>query len=390
MLKRIKRVFKKAQLIYNRFNNMVFPAHHHPGETDAEPLYKAITADYTMELYDKLLDATSGTFRIIAPPAADIPASRVYTIKNSGTGIITFVPSGSETIDGTSSITLGAQYDTLAFTSDGTNLIRLLYNTTVNGVLILQKGADVASAAGLPLGTDGNSFDITGTATITSIATLGVGAHVTLHFDGILTLTHHATDLILPGATNITTAAGDIAVFYEYASGDWRCVSYQVASVPVTVGRVVNFLGSVSTTTVRTTTATIPYDDTIPQITEGGLIITSASAAPASATNKFFIDVSVHFAHTATGIVTIALFQDNAADALFAESFRVDTVNAPYQVSFEHIRTTGTTSATVFTVRAGSDTAGTLTISGVSGARKLGGVGRGATLRIIETLNAVF
>ncbi len=94
----------------------------------------------------------------------------------------------------------------------------------------LAKGVDVASAAALTLGTDGNSFDVTGTAAITSIDTVGIGSHITLQFDGILTLTHHATDLILPGAANITTAAGDIAVLYEYATGDWRCVSYARAS----------------------------------------------------------------------------------------------------------------------------------------------------------------
>jgi hypothetical protein len=53
---------------------------------------------------------------------------------------------------------------------------------------------------------------------------------VTLHFDGILTLTHHATDLILPGGANITTAAGDEAIFREYAEGDWRCIAYTRAS----------------------------------------------------------------------------------------------------------------------------------------------------------------
>ena len=92
------------------------------------------------------------------------------------------------------------------------------------------KGADVASASALALGTDGNSFDITGTTTITSINTVAIGTLVVLQFDGALTLTHHATDLILPGAANITTAAGDIAIMYEYATGDWRCVSYQVAA----------------------------------------------------------------------------------------------------------------------------------------------------------------
>lgn len=93
------------------------------------------------------------------------------------------------------------------------------------------KGADVASATALPIVSDGNYFDVTGTTTITSIATTGrVGTVIKLHFDGILTLTHNATDLILPGGANITTAAGDEAEFVEYAAGDWRCTSYTKAS----------------------------------------------------------------------------------------------------------------------------------------------------------------
>ena len=92
------------------------------------------------------------------------------------------------------------------------------------------KGADVASATALVLGTDGNYFDITGTTTITSITTVAGAGVVKLHFDGALTLTHHATNLILPGAANITTAAGDEAEFVEYASGTWRCTNYSKAS----------------------------------------------------------------------------------------------------------------------------------------------------------------
>ncbi len=88
------------------------------------------------------------------------------------------------------------------------------------------KGADVASATALPLISDGNMVDVTGTTTITSFNSVGVGTLMILQFDGALTLTHNATDLILPGAANITTAAGDEGIFYEYASGDWRCVHY--------------------------------------------------------------------------------------------------------------------------------------------------------------------
>ena len=98
---------------------------------------------------------------------------------------------------------------------------------TFNDTVQFSKGADIASANALALGDDGNYFDVTGTTAITSIGTTGhVGTWVKLHFDGILTLTHHATDLVLPTGANIATAAGDEAEFVEYASGDWRCTSY--------------------------------------------------------------------------------------------------------------------------------------------------------------------
>jgi len=100
----------------------------------------------------------------------------------------------------------------------------------VNDYFVQTKGDDIASGTTLTLGKDGNQFDVTGTTTITSIATQGIGSYVTLHFDGALTFTHDSADLILPGAANITTAAGDIAVMYEYASADWRCVSYTKAA----------------------------------------------------------------------------------------------------------------------------------------------------------------
>ena len=92
------------------------------------------------------------------------------------------------------------------------------------------QGADVASATALAVLTDGNYFDVTGTTAITSINTTGgIGTLIKLHFDGALTLTHDAADLILPGGANITTAAGDEAEFVEYASGDYRCTNYSKA-----------------------------------------------------------------------------------------------------------------------------------------------------------------
>lgn len=106
------------------------------------------------------------------------------------------------------------------------------------------KGADVASAAALTLGADGNYFDITGTTGITSIVTRGIGTEVTLHFDAILTLTHHATDLILPNGQDITTYAGYVATFREYASGDWELISDNISSTSIAFTPTLTFGGN--------------------------------------------------------------------------------------------------------------------------------------------------
>lgn len=105
-----------------------------------------------------------------------------------------------------------------------------LSGANFTGLVGLKKSADIASATVLPIPVDGNYADVTGITTVTSIATTAnVGTVIKYHFNGILTLTHHATNLILPSGANITTAAGDEAEFIEYASGDFRCTSYTKA-----------------------------------------------------------------------------------------------------------------------------------------------------------------
>ncbi|MFD1985897.1 DUF2793 domain-containing protein [Mesorhizobium newzealandense] len=90
-----------------------------------------------------------------------------------------------------------------------------------------EKGADVASATTTALG-EGGYFHVTGTTTITDIdwATAKDGRVAWIIFDGILTLTHNATTLKLPGGANITTAAGDRACFVQDASDNVICLLY--------------------------------------------------------------------------------------------------------------------------------------------------------------------
>jgi len=117
--------------------------------------------------------------------------------------------------------------DRLLCFADATDNVVVLHVQRQDLIVNERKGADLASASTISPGDDGNFFDVTGTTTITAIATTGIiGTEITLQFDGVLTLTHHATDLILPTGLDITTQAGDTAIFREYASGDWVCISY--------------------------------------------------------------------------------------------------------------------------------------------------------------------
>jgi hypothetical protein len=98
-----------------------------------------------------------------------------------------------------------------------------------------QRGSDIPSNSTLSLpATGGGVFLVTGATGISAISTGSGGRRVSLRFAGALTLTHSA-NLILPGAVNITTVAGDVADFINDAAQDatgsnWRCVNYQRAS----------------------------------------------------------------------------------------------------------------------------------------------------------------
>ena len=89
----------------------------------------------------------------------------------------------------------------------------------------------IASAGTTDLSTVANKYiTVSGTTTITALGTLTAGMTKWLIFSGALTLTHNGTSLILPGAANITTVAGDTALMESLGSGNWRCLSYNATT----------------------------------------------------------------------------------------------------------------------------------------------------------------
>jgi len=125
---------------------------------------------------------------------------------------------------------------------------------------------------------------------------------------------------------------------------------------------------------VATGTTVMPWDDTIPQNTEGDQYLSKA-ITPNNASNLLKIDIVCMFGASITDDITVALFQDSTAGALAAIAINSrGGSGGNYVATFTHWMTAGTTSATTFKVRAGLNSAGTTTFNGLSAARKLGGV----------------
>ena len=87
------------------------------------------------------------------------------------------------------------------------------------GVDRAQAAASLSAATTLDLtAVAGDFVTINGTATVTTI-TLAQGKEAVLRFTDVCTLTHNGSTLILPGAADYATAAGDVLRFRGLASG---------------------------------------------------------------------------------------------------------------------------------------------------------------------------
>ena len=85
--------------------------------------------------------------------------------------------------------------------------------------------ASIAAASTTDIGSaDGESVQVTGAATITSLGTGYAGCVREVRFSGACVLTHSG-NLVLPGGVNLTTAAFDVITFRCIASGQWTLVS---------------------------------------------------------------------------------------------------------------------------------------------------------------------
>lgn len=189
---------------------------------------------------------------------------------------------------------------------------------TMTGTLTMSGAAineavrvDVASATTCDIGAAASNYvRVTGTTTITGLGTIASGVRRQVVFAGVLTLTHNATSLILPNSgSNITTAAGDCALFESEGSGNWRCTDYQRASgQPLTMAP----SGYVATNSSVTSVAA-SYSAPM-TITEGTQLFSYAYTGRNGNTLLIAVDVASCYGQNSS--VAVSIFINGATNAV--------------------------------------------------------------------------
>lgn len=121
-------------------------------------------------------------------------------------------------------------------------------------------------------------------------------------------------------------------------------------------------------------TSLIPFDNTIPQITEGDQYM-SITYTPTSSINRIFIQAQGNFAHSINVAMIMALFQDAIANALQAVADVPFTSGHEGPLMLIHEMAAGSTSSTTMAIRAGARVASTTHFNNTdNGTATLGGV----------------
>jgi hypothetical protein len=254
-----------------------------------------------------------------------------------------------------------------AIPAGGTAGAGFMFSSTANFGTIFGSGAPTASAArgSLYLRSDGGGPYVN-TDGATAWSTIGGGgASVTVG----TTPPGSPSDGALWYYSDAVNGGGTLYIRYN----DGNTTQWVPASPAATPGSLIQTV-SVEGGALGTGTTIIPVDDTIPQQTEGDQYL-SLAITPKSATSRLIISVTFIASHSTGTRIIGALFQDSTANALaVAESYPAAGAGIPVTVTFKHIMTSGTTSATTFKVRVGGGAAGTLTFNGSAAARLFGGV----------------
>lgn len=267
--------------------------------------------------------------------------------------------------------------------NDGTgDKLRVAFQGINSNFAITQTTTDALSAL---LATKiGGTNPVLGAATATTAATadnstlVATTAHVKANLASYLTASAAGTTYAALGGATFTASPlvpTPISTDNTTKAANTSWVRTFVAGTTLTLpaGTIVGTGSSAYAASVNLTTQ-IPWDDTIPQVTEGTQII-SVNMTAQAALNTFRIRFSGEVATTAASWVIAALFVDGAANAVAGSGvFCEETVGSGRALVFDFFYTPGDTATHTIAVRVGPDAAVTVRLNGAGTARRLGGI----------------
>lgn len=195
-----------------------------------------------------------------------------------------------------------------------------------------------------------------------------------------------------PNGTTLTNCAYRLIGYCEYTSGLATAGTYTSdPSNVVLFGPGIKKPGDV-VQMVRTAfpnpatgSLAMPFDNSIPQITEGDQYMTQA-ITPSSVVSLLKIETVGYFSNNNVNAQVMALFQDATPNALTACCNEIAFTNALTLEKLCWLMQAGTTSTTTFKVRAGMAFSGggaVMSFNGIGGAGEFGGV-QNSYIEVIE------
>lgn len=165
-----------------------------------------------------------------------------------------------------------------------------------------------------------------------------------------LAITDITTNNSSTSAHGFLKKLSNVSTDFMNGQGNWTAVTATVGT-----GQIVQSVTTLNSTTTGLTVV-IPYDNTIPQSTEGTELMTR-SITPTSATNLLRIKAVIQCSgNTLTDTLIAALFQDSTANALSTAAIKIAVNNDLHTITVIYSMTAGTTSSTTFKIRCGAST----------------------------------
>lgn len=186
-------------------------------------------------------------------------------------------------------------------------------NNTFSRLVFFASGANIASAATIDLtAATGNTVDVTGTVTTTAI-TITAGQQMMLIAQAAWPLTHHATNLNLPGGVNYTCAAGDRILVIKDLAGVvyvsiWKADGTAVVAVSQIESIAVSVAANALTSTLKAGSTIKSRSATLSSgiVTQSNLVADASLVVPNGATLGAFAAITSASA-TMAGTTTLTI-----------------------------------------------------------------------------------